>query len=107
MTKLAAVEILLDSSRGVYIPRDAVPILLANGVEITEEQQQTLSDPDNEFYWEAWNEIADNKTIKGDGGEWHLHLDGDLFLVNHQAMTPTEHLNLFGEFPEWYTGEEE
>lgn len=99
MSKLQAVEILLDSARGRYIPRDFVEEISV-GEEfgwqgITEEHIKTLSNPDNEGYWEAWNEVLNNATyVSKCGKEYTLHQDGDLFAICFDELTETQLIDL-------------
>lgn len=93
--KLANIEILLDSNRGIYIPRDFV-----NGFDmkywgISEYLAQECSDPDNENYWDAWNDILDKAKYKAeDGRVFNLYQDGDLYAICWNALTDEEKENL-------------
>ena len=88
------VECFLDSSRGVYIPRD-----FASCIDPTDWRGITLEDlevlragPDHEFYWDVWREILDRAETR-DGRV--LHQDGDLFLVAQDKAV--EDLNKYFE----------
>jgi hypothetical protein len=74
------VECFLDSSRGVYIPRDfASCIDLTDWTGIKTEDLEVLrAGPDHEFYWEVWTDVLDSAETR-DGRV--LHQDGDLWLV--------------------------
>lgn len=53
-------QFLLDSRRGIYIPRDFAamfPKLL------TKEQRKDLRSPDNEWYWETWESVLNNLSM--------------------------------------------
>lgn len=104
------VELLCDSHHGIYIPSIMIQRLVDNGWKnIPDNAVEVLSSPDNEFYWETWEEILQN-------AEWHdnstdqvfkLHHDGDLFAVCAESCTPQEYHNIFGEYPEWYNQDDE
>lgn len=104
------VELLCDSHHGVYIPQVMIHRLKDNGWRnIPINSVEVLSNPDNEDYWETWEEVLQN-------AEWHdastgqvfkLHQDGDLWAYCPDSCTPQEYHNLFGEYPEWYLAEEE
>lgn len=104
------VELLCDSHHGVYIPQIMIHRLKDNGwSNIPINAVEVLSSPDNEDYWETWEEVLQN-------AEWHdsstsqvfkLHQDGDLWAYCPDSCTPQEYHNLFGEYPEWYLAEDE
>jgi hypothetical protein len=74
------VECFLDSSRGVYIPRDfASCIDHTDWTGITLEDLEVLrAGPEQESYWHVWTKVLDNAETR-DGRV--LHQDGDLWLV--------------------------
>ncbi|AQW88558.1 hypothetical protein pEaSNUABM50_00031 [Erwinia phage pEa_SNUABM_50] len=102
------VELLCDSHHGVYIPQIMIHRLKDNGWRnIPLNAVEVLSHPDNEDYWDTWNQVLDN-------AEWHdeyttqvfkLHHDGDLWAYCEASMSPTEYHNMFGEYPEWFNEE--
>jgi hypothetical protein len=74
-----------DGARGIYIPqyfaesiqRDAV-----TGVK-PEALDMLAGDPDQDWYWETWNDVLDNAVVtdKSTGIVYHLYQDGDLWLI--------------------------
>ena len=85
-------ELLLSDSHGIYIPK-----LWAD--ELSEEEAESFSvswedvllcqsGPDEENYWEAWQEILDSAQWEEDGVEWRLHQSGDLWRVRVDAELP-------------------
>lgn len=103
------VIILCSDSNGIYIPKIMTSRLKEAGWEgITDEMIEATSEPENEFYWDTWDDILNNaKYLDPKTGQvFLLHQDGDLFAYCPESMTPTEHYNLFGEYPEWYSQEE-
>lgn len=104
------IEILCDSHHGVYIPQIMIHRLKDNGWRnIPINAVEELSHPDNENYWETWEEVLNNAEWydNSTGQVFKLHQDGDLFAVCHASCTPMEYYNLFGEYPEWYSQEEQ
>lgn len=75
---------LLSDSRGVYIPRDAMDILIDQwfiGFD-KEALMRDLLDPTNENYWEAWIWFTDNASYTDENGDsWSLWQDGDLYAI--------------------------
>lgn len=104
-----AVEILADASHGQNLPQYVIQSLVDAGWKgITDlNKRELLSGPDEEFYWDSWNEVLDNATFEMNGGLWRLHQDGDLFALNETMMTPQEYHNFHGEYPEWFKEESE
>lgn len=87
-------ELLLSDSHGIYIPK-----LWAD--ELSEEEAESFSvswesvllcqaGPDEENYWEAWQEILDSAQWEEDGVDWRLHQNGDLWAVRADAVLPEE-----------------
>ena len=102
MRKLLAVEILLSDARGQYIPRDFTTTYnltqwgyaAQQAIEISND----LSNPENEYYWDAWETILNNaKHTTPEGNAYRLHHDGDLFAICDELMTDDDYLNLYGE----------
>lgn len=97
---------LMDSARGVFIPRDFASLVTADNdlpnagkwSGIDKEDLQILScGPDHELYWEVWAAVLDNTTFTAlDGAEYHLHQDGDLWMVCSERMTLEEQRDLLG-----------
>lgn len=98
---MKAIELLLDSGRGVYIPQNFAQDCLGypsdseNGWEFSEDAALVLlkGPDDNEEYWEAWESMLDRAIFKLEGGTWRLYQDGDLWAVNWDWMTIAERLN--------------
>lgn len=81
-------ELLVDSHHGVYIPKifsEMFPQFL------TEQQISDLSGPDNEFYWETWEDVL-NMEITNDKGEkfYLMQSDGDLFAYPSNMEIPED-----------------
>jgi hypothetical protein len=102
--KLDAVTLILDGSRGIYIPRD---FLCGDNNEIaaehcalwglTEDNKEHWVDavePDSEGYWDAWAWILDNARYTDAYGDVYvLHHDDDLFALCIERMTAEEKAN--------------
>ena len=87
----------LDSARGIYIPRDFAQIVKREYIiGIDPEILDFLAQEDSqmhESYWDSWHEVLDNACIIVDNVEYTLHHDGDLWLINYDAMTGEEKEN--------------
>ena len=96
---MEAIEILLDSNRGVYIPQNFATECNADYfVGINADDFKTIkSGPNTEFYWDAWNNILDNAEYHESGHIWRLYQDGDLFLVCDALMTKQQKADFYGE----------
>ena len=96
-----AVELLLESRLGVYIPHSFVKNYdLSKWSNIDQQDIDILlKGPwDNDLYWEAWTNVLDNATYTNqDQHTWHLHQDGDLFALCDILMTNEEYRNMYGE----------
>jgi len=93
--KLDNVEILLSDARGIYIPRDFVQGFdLTRWEGISESDIEILQNPDDEFYWEAWDSVLQNAKFTADDGRvFSLWQDGDLFAICYEEMTDEEKHN--------------
>ncbi len=75
------IEILLSDARGIYIPQNFAEDM-GEAWHLSADDIAHLSDPENEWYWEAWYSVLDNAYfIDGNGRKWTLHHDGDLFAI--------------------------
>lgn len=82
------IELLFDSNRGVYIPRDFTD--MTNWV-YREEYRETLKNPTNEDYWSTWDMVLDDaQCIDSAGYKWILHQDGDLWAIRSDLFDDTE-----------------
>ena len=79
--------LLLDESRGIYIPRAFVEGF-HNWDGITQENYDILcSGPDHIEYWEAWEEVLrDARKTDENGVVWRIEQDGDLWAVPVDAV---------------------
>ena len=101
------VMMILDDNRGQFIPQDFAEEFctqdnIENGVikGIDQEQIQILKDgPDNEIYWDVWDEVTIDCEIHFGNDIYTLHQDGCLFMINLENMSPEEYKNLgFDDF---------
>lgn len=92
--KFQAVQLLLSDARGIYIPRDFLDILNSSNWVLPEDNEHylsDLSDPNSEYYWEAWDWVIDNaKYVDEQGNKFTLFQDGDLWAVCYEKMTNEE-----------------
>lgn len=85
------VAILLDEARGIYIPHAFVTGFDLNqwGIDENSDDVEICTDPEHEWYWEAWNSICDNAQYKDGDHTWYLYQSGDLWAVRDD-MTEDE-----------------
>jgi len=96
MKRPTKIEILLDSHRGIYIPRDFA-IECGDFWNIPQKSLDILMNPDHEWYWEEWETILNSASLPLDGHTYTLHHDGDLFAVRDD-LTDEEKLEFYGEY---------
>lgn len=91
-------KLLLDSARGIYIPRDFVEEFdLTKWKNIDPDDVAILHDPDHPDYWDAWDNVLQYATHTDEqGNKWHLWQDGDLWVFCPALMTHEEYHNLLG-----------
>jgi hypothetical protein len=92
------VSLLLDCSRGIYIPQHFVEYYdmdQYDGVD-PEDVKILKSGPDHEWYWEAWDNMLNNVTYNHDGKVYALYQDGDLYAVAYDSMSDEEYEEFFG-----------
>lgn len=81
MTK--QVELMCDSHHGIFIPQIMIERLVEagwNGFSCGEIADLKEGPDDNEWYWQAWENVLNNAYLHDENGiEWRLHHDGDLF----------------------------
>ena len=80
------IELLLDGDRGIYLPRDFCDLCLGSSAWSgynKDDVKTVLNGPDNEWYWEAWQNILDSAvyTDPETGDKWFVYQDDSLFAV--------------------------
>ena len=89
-----AFHLLLSDASGIYIPRDFITQFRGwkgYGKGKYPEYKRILSNPENELYWDAWNELLDKLTYTTEKGIEHsLYQDGDLFAVDLNLISAWE-----------------
>lgn len=91
---MSGISLLLSDSRGVYIPRDFVQNFDLEKWHVKEDYRDVLSSPDNEWYWDAWDEVMSIAYFLDDSGnKWQLWQDGDLWAVCYELLTDEERVN--------------
>lgn len=77
-------ELLIDGHHGVYIPKlfaDMFPEHL-----FFEEREILKSGPDNETYWQIWEDVLDREFIHPVEGKGTLYQDEDLWLIPNENV---------------------
>lgn len=97
------IVLILDSSRGTFIPRDFVSNYLGMvnrehcakwNIDYHKAEILSLGDtPENEEYWETWDIVLNNAFFMHEGKKYTLHHDGDLWGICIDSMTDTEKQN--------------
>lgn len=79
------VEILISDRAGVYLPQEFAETYQSSIVNFREidkgDWQTLLNGPDDEWYWDAWNNIESTAILKIYGKKYTLYQNGDLFAV--------------------------
>ena len=77
--------LLFDSNRGQYIPQNFAEEIDRGCVyHVTDEDWATLEagpGPENEWYWEAWENVLNNALILDGSNVYVLEQDGDVWLA--------------------------
>ncbi len=94
MSKLANIEILLSSDRGIYIPRDFFQGFFLENWHLKGEDLMALNDPENKNYWDVWEHVLGTAYFEIDGKKYSLHQDGDLFAICYDHLNDEEKENL-------------
>ena len=81
-TQFLQCELLVDGARGIHAPQFFAECHGEEWGISPEDMTVLLAGPDHEHYWETWDDVWTNVTLKRDGKTWHLHCDcGDIFMV--------------------------
>ncbi len=96
---MSNIQLLLSDARGIYIPRDFVQGFDLEKWHIDAENwaAETCNDPDNEHYWDAWDQVLNNAYFIDNGKKYTLYQDGDLFAIAYDDLSDSEYLDFFGE----------
>lgn len=96
-----AIQLFSDSNRGVYIPKhfaEEVNHEYVQGIDVSLlDDLIAMSANGDDGYWDVWAQVLDNCKIVIDNQTFHLHQDGDLWLVDYDNATPDELRNLLGD----------
>lgn len=92
------IELLCDSHHGQFIPQIMASRLQDNGWIGLGSCVDDCTDPTNEFYWEAWEQILSNASFADENkNTWYLWQDGDLFAYCEELMTSEEKQHFFDD----------
>jgi hypothetical protein len=84
--------LLLDGQHGIYIPQlfaQNYPEVITNMDEVKDDFETIKRGPDDEYYWEAWDNVLNNakvKDVKGNPGT--LYQDDDLWFIDDTDEGP-------------------
>lgn len=85
-------RLLLSDSHGIYIPQLYCQTLSEEEAEESgiswEDVLLCQQGPEEELYWEAWQQICDAAEWEEDGEMWRLLQNGDLWQVRADAVIP-------------------
>jgi phage terminase small subunit len=81
-------ELLVSDHHGIYIAQmfcKAYSAYITNMAEVKEDFDTCLDGPDNEFYWESWENLINNVQFTNDKGEKYtignIGESGDLWAI--------------------------
>ncbi len=94
MSKLANIETLLSSARGIYIPRDFFQGFDLEKWNLKGEDLADLNDPENENYWDVWEHVLNTAYFEINGKKYHLYQFEDLLAVCYDHLTDEDRENL-------------
>ena len=88
------VECIVDSRHGVFVPMlfaRTVNRALLSGVT-TEDLDYLAKEEstENDGFWDTWDSVLNNARITHNGKIYHLHQDGDLFVIEWENLTEEE-----------------
>ncbi len=78
-------QLLFDGNRGVYIPQNFAEEIKRDCVSHVSAEQWTVLEggPDQECYWDVWDEVENNAVITDPVTKvnYILYQDGDVWLI--------------------------
>ena len=74
-------KLLIDGAAGIYVPRNFHENFDFGTWNVDIKEFSDLSDPDKEYYWDAWDELLGKAEFYDGEHKWTLYQDGDLFAV--------------------------
>ena len=88
------IECIVDGSHGVFVPMvfaQTVNRALLSGVDAETldylAKEESVEDVD---FWDIWDSVLNNARIAHNGKIYHLHQDGDLFIIDWDNLTEDE-----------------
>jgi hypothetical protein len=79
--------LLADSHHGIYIPKIIAEDIISGNLKVTNKEDilwglSELGDPDNEHYWEAWEDLCNNAVlVDKTGNEYYIYQDDDVWAI--------------------------
>ncbi len=81
MDKVSLLECFVDGANGIYVPQKFIEKVDTDEWGIKKEDIEIIeAGPENELYWEAWDEVLRTASKKVDGEEYVIYQDDDLFI---------------------------
>lgn len=71
--------LLISDANGIYIPQIFYNNFDFGQWKLNKNDYEELSNPDNECYWDMWEQLLNNAECCKDGLNYYLDQDGDLF----------------------------
>ena len=88
------IECIVDSHHGVFVPMvfaQTVSRALLSGVSgETLDYLAKKESLEDDGFWDAWDSVLNNARITHNGKIYHLHQDGDLFIIDWDNLTEEE-----------------
>jgi hypothetical protein len=84
---------LIDGAAGIYVPRNFYERFDLDSWNLDTADLKDLSNPYNDLYWDAWDDVLRNAEFHDDNGHiWRLYQDGDLFAVRDDHNWEDSHV---------------
>jgi len=85
------IQLLISDASGIYIPQEFARSYVVQEASLDGDMEICAAGPDEEYYWESWENILNHGTIMGTSGKaWTLMQDGDLWAIVEGAEIDLE-----------------
>lgn len=78
-------QLLVDDHHGIYVPQVFFTKFDVTKWGLTEED--VVKDPEDEAYWDNWDQVLNKAKQVVDGKTYHLEQDGDLWARAYEEAT--------------------
>jgi len=98
---MQTMELVVDGRAGIYAPQNFAELFADEIKSVQRADVETLLEgPEDEWYWEAWQNIEMNGTISVNDENWTIYqYEGDIWLVHPDHEWDDDYWTVRPDYP--------